>query len=135
MEEEKKTESGIVMRERKRWGFFGIPWTFTKYTLWTKKLVIEQGFFRSIENEVLLYRIVDITYSRGLFQKLFGLGTITVHAHDKTSPVVVIKNIKHSRDFKEAISEWVEKDRIRMKMRQSEFVDVGHPDFDDYGDG
>ena len=76
---------------------------------------------------------MDISYSRGFFQKIFGMGTITVHAHDKTNPVVVLKNIKHSREFKEAISEWVEKDRIRMKMRQSEFVDTGHPDLEDYG--
>lgn len=130
--EEKIPDNQLIMKERKRWGFFGIPWTFTKYSLWTKKLVIEQGFFRSVENEVLLYRIVDITYSRGLFQKLFKMGTITVHAHDKTNPVVVIKNIKHSREFKEAVSEWVEKDRLRMKMRQSEFVDAGHPDDTDY---
>ncbi len=128
------SENERILRERKRWGFFGIPWTFTKYSLWTKKLVIEQGLFRSVENEILLYRIVDITYSRSLFQKLFKLGTIVVHAHDKTTPVVTIKNIKHSREFKETLSEMIEKDRIRMKMRQSEFVDVGHPDFDDHDD-
>ena len=132
MEEEKRNDNALVMKERKRWGFLGIPWTFTKYYLYMKKLVIEQGLFRTVENEVLLYRVVDISYSRGFFQKIFGMGTITVHAHDKTNPVVVLKNIKHSREFKEAISEWVEKDRIRMKMRQSEFVDAGHPDFEDY---
>ena len=127
---ENKNENELIMRERKRWGFFGIPWTFTKYSLFAKKLVIEQGLLKSIENEVLLYRVVDVTYSRALFQKLFGLGTITVHAHDKTNPVLVIKNIKHSREFKEALSEWIEKDRIRMKLRQSAFVDAVYPDTD-----
>ena len=94
-------ENDLIMRERKRWGFFGIPWTFTKYNLRKKKLVIETGLFKSIENEILLYRIVDITYSRALFQKIFKLGTIVVHARDKTTPVLVIKNIRHSREFKD----------------------------------
>ncbi len=125
-------ENDLIMRERKRWGFFGIPWTFTKYSLRKKKLVIETGLFKSIENEILLYRIVDITYSRALFQKIFKLGTIVVHARDKTTPVLVIKNIKNSRDFKDKLSEMVEQDRIRMKMRQSEFVDAGMPDLEDY---
>ncbi len=125
-------ENDLIMRERKRWGFFGIPWTFTKYNLRKKKLVIETGLFKSIENEILLYRIVDITYSRALFQKIFKLGTIVVHARDKTTPVLVIKNIKHSREFKDKLSEMVEQDRIRMKMRQSEFVDAGMPDLEDY---
>ncbi|MBQ9462006.1 MAG: PH domain-containing protein [Clostridia bacterium] len=125
-------DNDLIMRERKRWGFFGIPWTFTKYSLKKKKLVIETGLFRSVEDEILLYRIVDITYSRALFQKLFKLGTIVIHARDKTNPVLVIKNIKHSREFKDKLSEMVEQDRIRMKMRQSEFVDAGMPDLEDY---
>ncbi len=125
-------ENNLIMKERKRWLFFGIPWTFTKYSIWTKKLIIEQGLFRSVENEILLYRIVDMTYSRTLFQKIFKLGTLVVNASDKTTPILVIKNIKHSREFKEKLSEMVEKDRIRMKMRQSEFVDIGIPDFGDH---
>ena len=126
-------ENNIIMRERKRWGFFGIPWTFTKYTLMTKKLVITQGLFKSVENEILLYRVVDISYSRTLSQKLFRLGTIHVYSHDKTSPELEIKNIKHSRQFKDTLSDAVEKDRIRMKMRQSELID-SHFIPDDYDD-
>ncbi len=125
-------DNELIMRERKRWGFFGIPWTFTKYNLFKKKMVIQTGLFKTVENEILLYRIVDVTYSRALFQKLFKLGTIVIHARDKTTPVLVIKNIKHSRDFKDKLSEMVEQDRIRMKMRQSEFVDAGMPDLEDY---
>lgn len=128
-------ENNVLMQERKRWGFFGIPWTFTKYTLMTKKLVVSQGLLRSVENEILLYRITDLTYSRSLFQKLFKMGTITVHAHDKTTPVLVLKNIKHSREFKDTLSDSVEKDRLRMKMRQSELVDAGHFDSHDIDDG
>ena len=128
--EERTTENKLIMKERKRWGFFGIPWTFTKYKLMTKKLVIEQGLFSTVENEILLYRITDMSYKRTLFQKLFRMGTITVYAQDKTNPTTIIKNIKHSREFKDALSEWVENDRIRMKMRQSELVGAGHPDHD-----
>lgn len=127
----------IIRKERKCWGFLGIPWTFTVYTLKPKKLVIQKGLFNSVENEILLYRITDLTYSRTLFQKIFGMGSIKVHAHDNTNPVLLIKNIKHSRDFKEDLSEAIEKDRFRMKMRQSELVDAGHPDphdFNEYGE-
>ena len=107
-----KKLKGEIMRERKRWGFFGIPWTFT-------------------ENEILLYRVTDITLKRTFWQKIFGLGTLIVYAHDKTNPTLEIKNIKHIREYKDALSEAVEKDRIRMKMRQSEIVD-GAYDFHDH---
>lgn len=123
---EKKKEE-YIMRERKRWGFLGIPWTFTVYTLKEKKLVIDKGLFTSVKNEILLYRILDLSYSRTLGQKIFGLGTVTVYSKDKTNPTLEIKNIKHSNDFYESLSEAVENDRIRMKMRQSEFIDVDYP--------
>ena len=115
------------MRERKRWAFLGIPWTFTVYTLKEKKLVIDRGLFTSIREEILLYRIVDMSYSRTLGQKIFGMGTVKVYSKDKTNPSLEIKNIRHSNDFYESLSEAVERDRIRMKMRQSELIDVDYP--------
>ena len=125
-ERPKNALPGELMRERKRWGFFGIPWTFTKYILTQKKIVIQTGFFKSEENEILMYRVTDMSLTRTMFQKMFGLGTLTVYAHDKTNPTLVIKNIKHCREFKELLSETVEKDRLRMRMRQNEmFIDDG----------
>ena len=123
-----------LMRERKRWGFFGIPWTFTKYILTEKKIIIQKGLLRSTENEILMYRVTDMELSRTLFQKMFGIGTLTVYSHDKTNPTLEIKNIKHVREFKDTLSDAVEKDRIRMKMRQSEIVDGAYDFHDHHGD-
>ena len=124
MSEQNNPKNPIIMQERKRWGFFGIPWTFTKYTLTAKKLIVSKGLFKTTVNEILLYRIVDMTYTRTLFQKLFGTGTLIVYAHDKTCAELEIKNIKHSGDFKDNLSDAVENDRLRMKMRQSELIDA-----------
>ena len=49
----KKKKEDYIMRERKRWAFLGIPWTFTVYTLKEKKLVIDRGLFISIREEIL----------------------------------------------------------------------------------
>ena len=129
-----KKEENYIMRERKRWGFLGIPWTFTVYTLKEKKLVIDKGFFTTVKNEILLYRILDLSYSRTLGQKIFGLGTVTVYSKDKTNPTLIIKNIRHSNDFYEAISDAIEKDRMRMKMRQSELIGIDDDHDDLYED-
>lgn len=114
----------MIMKERKRWLFFGIPWTFTKYTLTDKKLIIEEGLLKSVENEILLYRILDITYTRNLLQKIFKLGTIEVHSKDKSNPVLHIKNIKNSRRFREMLSTAVEEDKKKRRMRQSEIIET-----------
>lgn len=130
----KKKKADYIMRERKRWVLFGIPWTFTVYTLKEKKLVIDRGLFTSVRDEILLYRVVDMSYSRTLGQKMSGLGTIKVYSKDKTTPNLEIKNIKHSNEFYEALSDAVENDRVRMKVRQSENVDVDIDSTDADGD-
>ena len=124
----------LIMRERKRWLFFGVPWTFTKYTLTDKKLIIEEGLLKSVENEILLYRIMDITYTRNLPQKIFKLGTIRIQSRDKSSPVLVIKNIKNSRDFREHLSIAIDKDKENRRVRQNEVISAGDDHDDSFDD-
>ena len=40
MSKDSAQNTDVIAEERKRWGFFGIPWTFTKYRLTKKKLLI-----------------------------------------------------------------------------------------------
>ena len=65
----------IVWKDRKRI-FFGLPWTFTRYALTEEKLYIKTGVFSTREEEVRLYRIMDVTLKRSLWERLCGLGTI-----------------------------------------------------------
>ena len=64
-----------IWSDRKRI-FCGLPWTFTTYTLTSDRLFIETGVLGKHEDEVRLYRILDISLSRSFSQRIFGLGTI-----------------------------------------------------------
>ena len=46
-----------------------------------------------------------------------------VEAQDKTHPTLVIKNIRHSKQFRDLLSQAVENDKIRLRMRQGELID------------
>lgn len=116
--------------ERKRLLFFGLPWTFTKYTLNPKKLLINTGLLTSVENEILLYRVMDITVKRSLMQKIFRLGSIQIISSDKTCPNLEIKNIRNVTQFREALSEYIEESRRQYRMRAGEIID----DYDGPGD-
>ena len=117
-----------VIKERKRWLFFGLPFTFTKYALDAKCLKLYKGFFTTTEDDILLFRVMDISIKRTLIQRIFGLGTMTVVSSDKTNPNLEIKNIKRIHDFKNALDQRVEKERLRMRFKAGEFVGT---DFDD----
>lgn len=123
----------LVWKDRKRI-FFGLPWTFTKYSLSEDRLFINTGFFSVKEDEVRLYRIMDISLERKLWQRMCGLGTIKCCSADKTLGDFEIKNIKNSRDVKEMLSNMVEEERSRKKVSSKEFMDHNRDDFDDDDD-
>jgi len=112
----------FTIKERKRWLFFGLPFTFTTYQLTNKKLNYNRGLFTSLQDEILLYRITDISLTRTLFQKMFGLGSLKVTSTDKSHSELILKNIKNSAKFREILSDAIEKDRLRMKYRTGEFI-------------
>jgi uncharacterized membrane protein YdbT with pleckstrin-like domain len=120
----------IVWKDRKR-TLFGLPWSFTKYSLSDDRLFISTGFLSTKEDEVRLYKIMDISLKRTLGQRIFGLGTIKCCSADKTLGDFEIKNIKKSKDVKELLSEMVENERNRKKVTSREFIDHEDSEFDD----
>lgn len=119
MSEVKETQ--YVWTERKR-TIFGLPWSFTKYKLTEEKLMIKSGFFSINEEEVRLYRIMDMTLERSLEQRLFGLGTIKCNSADKSTPVFYIRRIKNSENVKNMLSDMVEQQREKKRVSGREFM-------------
>ena len=112
---------GVVWQDRKRI-IFGLPWTFTKYVLTKEKLLIQTGILSTKEEEVRLYRIMDVTLRRSLGQRLFGLGTIHCCSADKSTPEFDIKWIPDSDAVKEKLSDLVEAERMAKRVSSREFM-------------
>lgn len=117
-----------IWSDRKR--HFGLPISFTKYSLNEDRLFRETGLLNLNEEEVLLYRVRDVSLSRSLWQRIFGVGTITVHSSDKTSPTLEVINVKDSKSVKELIFTNVEKAKEERRMRATELLDDGAEDDD-----
>lgn len=114
-------ERNYLWQERKRL-WCGLPWTFTKYALTEDRLFVTAGLFKTVENEVRLYRVMDLSLSRGLIQKMFGLGTIRVSSSDKNLGNFELINIKNSEEVKEQISELVEENRDKKRVSSREYM-------------
>ena len=90
---------------------------------------------------MLLYRILDVSMSRSLGDKLFGVGTLTLFTVDETHKELKLKNIKAPQKIRDLISHEVEKERERLKIRGREIygasdVDPGEfSETDDFQDG
>lgn len=114
--------SEILWKERKR-TLFGLPLSFTVYTLTEDKLLIESGIFNRIQEEVRLYRIMDLTLKRSFEERIFGLGTIHCCSGDKSTPEFDILRVKNSQNVKDLISETVEKSRKKNRIATREFIE------------
>lgn len=114
-------ETNFIWKERKR-NALGLPWTFTKYALTDDRLFITSGLLKTVEDEVRLYRIMDLSLSQTLSQKIFGIGTILVSSADKSMRDFEIKNIKKPRDVKEQLSKLVEENRDKKRVTNREFM-------------
>jgi uncharacterized membrane protein YdbT with pleckstrin-like domain len=99
-----------------------MPLSFTRYALSEDRLFLSVGFLNIKDEEVLLYRIRDISSSRTLWQRLFGVGTVTVVSSDRTMPTMVLKNIKHPVAVKELLHAQVEEMKIRRRVRVGEIM-------------
>ena len=106
-----KLPNNTVWSDRKH-TLFGLPWSFTKYILTDEKLLIVKGVFKQTEEEIRLYRILDMSLTRTVRERIDRVGTIHCCSSDKTASEFDIKHIKEPRHVKELLSELVEKQRI-----------------------
>ena len=125
-------ELKIVWKDTRR-PIFGLPLSFTKYRLLEDKLLIDTGFLSTKQEEVKLYRIMDVTLNRTFIQRIFGVGTIHCCSADKTTPEFDIKDIKKSFEVKEMLSKMVEEQRDKKRVSGREFF-ANHDDDDDLDD-
>ncbi len=121
-----------IWKDRKR--FWGMPLSFTRYAMSEDRLFLSVGFLNVRDEEVLLYRIRDINTSRTLWQRLFGVGTITVISSDKSMPSAILKNIKRPMEVKELLHRQVEDMKIRRRVRFGEIMATGDDIPDDDSD-
>ena len=122
-----------LWKDRKR--YFGLPLSFTRYSLSEDRLFLSVGLLSIKDDEVLLYRVRDIDTRRSLWQRIFGVGTVTVISSDKTMPNMVLKNIKDPMFVKELIHQQVEEVKIKRRVRVGEIMTTdGDQDDDDMND-
>lgn len=113
-------EIKTLWQDRKR-PIFGLPLSFTKYKLLEDKLLIDTGILSVNQEEIRLYRIMDLTLKRSIWQRLFGVGTIHCCSADKSTPEFDIKDVKNAFEVKELLSNQIEQERDKKRISGREF--------------
>lgn len=126
-----KDNQEYIWRERKRIKFFALPISFTTYRLTSEKLLVNRGFFTTHFDEVRLYRILDLSMTQTLCQKIFNIGTISVSSSDKSMRSFELINVKNPEKVKDMLSDMVEEERVKKRVFNREYMSS---DIDDDND-
>lgn len=125
-----------IWSDKKR-TLFGLPISFTRYYLTENRFITRTGFLNVVEDELELYRIVDKSLTRSLWQRMFGCGTITLYCKDADTPEKQVVSIKCPREVSDLIGSYVSQYRDRYSIRGRDMIggfadDVnGEPDHND----
>lgn len=108
--------------ERKRILFFGLPWTFTRYTISDEYITVNSGLINQKENDCYMYKIVDTRLESSLLERIFGLATIRCFSSDTTDPSFSLTHIRHAKEIKQFILEASEADRTRRRTLNTQDI-------------
>lgn len=119
------------------WGLIVVPifwiawvWLQTRsesFTLTSERLRMKKGVLNQVFDEVELYRVKDVTLSRSVVQRMFGLGTVTMQTSDQGQENICIDSVRNSEELREQLRKQVEIIRDRKRVREVDFQDDHHP--------
>ena len=115
--------------ERKRWVLFGLPFTFTKYTVNDEIITVNEGLLSTKENDCYLYKVQDVELQVSLSERIFGLGTVACYTGDNTHPQLFLAHIRNAKEVKDFILKASEE--ARRKRRTLNTLDIGADDLDE----
>ncbi len=117
----------MAYKEKKRWVFFGLPLTFTTYTIEDEIITVNSGLLKRVENDCYMYKVVDVRLEVSLPERIFGLGTVHCFSGDMTNPDLRLVHIKHAKEIKNFILKQSEEERLKRKTLNMQSLD-GNPD-------
>lgn len=111
---------GILWQSKKL--HFGKPLSFTNYYVEDGAVCKTSGLIHIVEDQVQLYRVLDIQLRQDILDKLFNQGTIVLYTSDKNNKEFVLEKVHNPNEVKRKLNMWIEKARREINIRTGELI-------------
>jgi membrane protein YdbS with pleckstrin-like domain len=92
------------------------------YVVTTQRVRVVSGLLSKEIQEIELFRVKDTSVHQWFFQRLFGLGTITVVSGDARNPRLILYGIPHAIELRERLRQEVMTLRQRYNVRELDMM-------------
>ena len=106
----------VVALAQSAWAYFHLR--MVEYIITTQRVRVISGLFSKEVQEIELFRVKDTSARQAFFQRLFGLGTITVLSGDEKQPRLVLDGVPNALDMRERLRQEVMSLRQRFGVRE-----------------
>jgi membrane protein YdbS with pleckstrin-like domain len=106
----------LVALAQSAWAYFHLR--MVEYIITTQRVRVISGLFSKEVQEIELFRVKDTSARQAFFQRLFGLGTITVLSGDEKQPRLVLDGVPNALDMRERLRQEVMSLRQRFGVRE-----------------
>ncbi|MBD3777213.1 MAG: PH domain-containing protein [Thiotrichales bacterium] len=93
----------------------------TKFEITSQRLLVQQGVFNKVTEQIELYRVKDIHLDEPILMRIFGLGNIRLNTSDKEFSEEVLPAMSNAVELKETIRNLVEALRVKRNVREMDF--------------
>jgi uncharacterized membrane protein YdbT with pleckstrin-like domain len=90
----------------------------TEYELTTERLKHRYGVLNKNMDDLELYRVRDYKLEQPFWQRIFGLGTITMQTSDRSHPIMRLRAIRGADRLREQIRSAVEACKQQKGVRE-----------------
>jgi uncharacterized membrane protein YdbT with pleckstrin-like domain len=102
-----------------------IRWRSSHYVFTTHRVLIRTGVFKHEGRDISLQRISDVGFSRTLWDRVVGAGTLTIESAGENGQQVLV-NVPHSDEAQQTLNKLIEQDHDRRAYGSNQAQQPGY---------
>lgn len=94
----------------------------TNYKVTNQRIIVRTGLIGKKTEEIELILVKDISVQQSLSDRVLGVGSITILSNDKSTPVLVLDDVKDVQNVKDIIRNAVREEKATHNLSYREYM-------------